>query len=95
MREPVTLHVLSFIQGHHTNHSTEFILTSEGGDPERSEDVISRITYPVSGVLQAFIEGVAADMDTVLTGKVTIHEPHGWIDHISYNGYREVSDSDE
>jgi hypothetical protein len=93
MREPVTLHVLNFIQGHHSDHWTEFILTSEGGDPSRPEDVISRVTYPVTGVGRHFADRVAADMDVALTGAATEHAPRGWTDHVSYRGYREVSES--
>jgi hypothetical protein len=93
MKEPVTLHVLMYIQGHHSDHWTEFVLTSEGGDPTRSEDVISRVTYPVTGVQREFINSVAAEMDTVLTGVVRLYAARGWADHVSYHGYREVSES--
>jgi hypothetical protein len=93
MKEPVTLHVRMFIQGHHKHHSTEFILTSEGGSPDRSEDVISRITYPVGGVQRDFVDKVAEEMDTVLVGTLSVHPPEGWVDHVSYRGYREVSES--
>jgi hypothetical protein len=93
MREPVTLHVLMNIQGHHTDHWTEFVLTSEGGDPGRNADVISRITYPVTGVGRHFAGLVAAEMDTTLTGEPVQHDPRGWADHVSYHGYREVSES--
>lgn len=89
MREPVTLHVLMFIQGHHNHHSTEFVLTSEGGSPDHSGDVIARITYPVGGVLRDFVNAVAADMNTVLTDPLVVHAPEGWVDHVSYRGFRE------
>lgn len=86
--EPVTLHVLMFPQGHHKEHGTEFVLTSEAGDPERPEDVIARITYPVRGVQRDFIEQVARDMDVILFESLTIHSPRGWLDHVSYRGRR-------
>jgi hypothetical protein len=91
MREPVTLHVLNFIQGHHREHWTEFVLTTEGGDPSRPVDVISRVTYPVTGVGRHFADRVAAEMDTTLTGEVAARGSRGWADHVSYHGYREVT----
>lgn len=86
---PVTLHVVTFIQGHHSRHSTEFILTREGGDPKRSVEVLSRVTYPMHDPKREFITEVARDMDTALDdGEPTVHPPHGWNDHVSYRGIR-------
>lgn len=91
-REPVTLHVIMFIQGHHSDHSTEFVLTTEDGDPRQSTDVLSRITYPVRGVQRDFVNEVAKEMDVDLIGPLHEHSPRGWHDHVSYRGLRKITD---
>lgn len=71
--EPVTLHVLMFVQGHHSQHCTEFVLTRRHGDPGVSREVLSRITYPVRGVQRGFTEEVAKEMDVFLSGHLHVH----------------------
>lgn len=88
--DPVTMHVLAFVQGHHSAHSTEFVLTSEGGDPDRAEDVIARVRYQIHGVQLTHIEAVAQDMGVIVLGPMVTHEPRGWVNHTSYRGRRSV-----
>lgn len=89
--DPVTMHVLAFVQGHHSAHSTEFVLTSEGGDPDRAEDVITRTRHNAAYTVPlAYIESVARGMGVIVLGPMVTHEPRGWVNHTSYRGRRSV-----